>query len=370
MERMRAQAQRFGVEVVEGDVTRVEFGRRPFALFAGEHRYHARAVILATGASARWLGLDSETRLRGRGVSACAVCDGFFFRDQEVAIVGGGDTALQEALHLTRFARKVTVIHRRDALRASKILQDRARSEPKIQWMLGNQVAEVLGQERVEGVRLLATRTGALEVLPVQGLFVAIGHRPNTGPFKGQVDLDTDGYVIAKRHTETSVPGVFVAGDVRDRRYRQAITAAGEGAMAALDAEEFLTSENRADWATALASEEGVGTHEGALQAVQDTDMALTAGPAERAPKIIMYTTSWCPYCRKAKRYLAERGLPYEEIDIEQTPGAAEQVERWSDGYRTVPTFDIDGQIVVGFDLAALDRALASIAAKAALVEA
>jgi len=181
--------------------------------------------------------------LRGHGVSSCATCDGPFFRTQDLAVVGGGDTALEEALHLTRFASTVTVIHRRDTLRASRILQQRARANPSIAWALEQQVVEVLGDQLFDGVRLRSTHTGAASVLPVQGLFVAIGHRPKTELFTGQLALDTEGYLITRQHTATSVPGVFAAGDVSDRRYRQAITAAGEGCKAALDAEEYLTGE-------------------------------------------------------------------------------------------------------------------------------
>jgi thioredoxin reductase (NADPH) len=370
MDRMRRQALRFGAEPVEEDVTGVDFSGRPLTLWAGERAYRGRAVILATGASARWLGLPSETRLRGRGVSACAVCDGVFFRDQDVAVVGGGDTALEEALHLTRFARTVTVVHRRDALRASEILRDRARAKPKIAWALSREVAEVLGDERVEGVRLRAPRTGEEETLPVRGVFVAIGHRPNTDPFRGQVALDAEGYVVATRRTETSVPGVFVAGDVRDRRYRQAITAAGEGAMAALDAEEFLTGEIRTDWAATAPVGDGEAAADGAPVRIRDARVGNDGALPVQPPKIVVYTTSWCPYCREAKRYLEERGLPYEEIDIERTPGAAERVERWSGGYRTVPTFDAAGRIIVGPDLAALEEALRSATRDDALVPA
>jgi thioredoxin reductase (NADPH) len=249
MDQMREQAVRFGTELVEDDVTRVDFSTRPLTAFVGDQAYHGKAVILATGASALWLGLESEERLRGRGVSSCATCDGFFFRNQDIAVVGGGDTAMEEATFLTTFANKVTVIHRRDELRASKIMQDRARANPKIEWAFNKQVVDVLGEKTVEGVRVKDTRSGEESVLPVQGLFVAIGHRPNTDLFKGQVDMDEQGYILAKEHTSTNVPGVFVAGDVRDHRYRQAVTAAGEGCMAALDAQEYITGEIWTDWA-------------------------------------------------------------------------------------------------------------------------
>jgi thioredoxin reductase (NADPH) len=362
MDRLRRQAERFGVEILEENATRVDFSRRPFAAVAGDRAYRGRSAIIATGASARWLGLPSEQRLRGRGVSACAVCDGPFFRDRDVAVVGGGDTALEEAIHLTKFARRVTVVHRSRALRASKIMQDRARANPKIAWAPEREVAEVLGDGRVEGVRLRATRAGVDETLTVQGLFVAIGHRPNTDPFRGQVALDADGYVVAARHTETSVPGVFVAGDVRDRRYRQAITAAGEGAMAALDAAEFLTGEVPTDWATTVpAAAPAAAATNGRERSAPTAAVAAGESTAETARAVTVYTTSWCPDCRAAKRYLTERGIPYEEVDIERTPGAAARVEAWSGGYRTVPTFDVGGRIVVDFDRAALEEALAAV---------
>ncbi|HET8627973.1 MAG TPA: thioredoxin-disulfide reductase [Thermomicrobiales bacterium] len=249
MDQMRQQALRFGTELVEDDVTRVDFGQKPLTVYVGDDAYHGKAVIVATGASAIWLGLDSEERLRGRGVSSCATCDGFFFRGKEIAVVGGGDTAMEEATYLTQHASKVTVIHRRDALRASKIMQDRAFNNPKIAFVFDNVVEEVLGENAVEGVRLRNVKTGEESTLPVQGLFIAIGHRPNTEIFRGQLDMDEPGYIIAHEHTATNVPGVFVAGDVRDHRYRQAVTAAGDGCMAALDAQEYITGEIWTDWA-------------------------------------------------------------------------------------------------------------------------
>jgi len=249
MDEMRQQAVRFGTELVEDDVTRVEFRQQPLTVYVGDDAYHGKAVILATGASAIWLGLESEERLRGRGVSSCATCDGFFFRGKEIAVVGGGDTAMEEATYLTQHAEKVTVVHRRDQLRASKIMQERALKNPKIDFVLDSAVDEVLGENSVEGVRLRNLKSGEESTLPVQGLFVAIGHRPNTELFKGQIDMDEQGYIIAHEHTSTNVPGVFVAGDVRDHRYRQAVTAAGEGCMAALDAQEYITGEIWEDWA-------------------------------------------------------------------------------------------------------------------------
>jgi len=244
MSRMTNQAKRFGAVVIEEDVIKVDFSQKPFQITSGYEGYEvqtsAKAVIIATGASALWLGLEGEERLRGRGVSSCATCDGFFFRGKNVAVIGGGDTALEEAHYLSGLAKSVTVVHRRDELRASKIMQDRARANPKISWALGNHVEDVVGDERVEGLRVRHAETGETQTIPVDGVFVAIGHRPNTEIFKGQIELDDQGYVVAKHHTQTNVPGVFVAGDVRDHRYRQAITAAGEGCMSALDVEEYL----------------------------------------------------------------------------------------------------------------------------------
>ena len=247
VERMRRQASRFGAEILDDNVTAVDFGRRPFELATGTHgRFRAEAVIVATGATARWLGLPSEQRLLGHGVSACATCDGFFFKGKELVVVGGGDTAMEEALFLTRFATKVTVVHRRDRLRASPIMQERARRHAKIALRFHAEVAEVLGDGTVQAVRLRDTRTGATEELAVGGLFVAIGHAPATDLFRGVLDLDPQGYVRVHDGTRTSVEGVFAAGDVRDHRYRQAVTAAGDGCMAAIDAQRWLEEQEAA----------------------------------------------------------------------------------------------------------------------------
>ena len=240
MNQMRAQAERFGSEHLYDMVTKVYFTTRPLKVWVGDTLHESRTVILSTGASARWLGLDSEQRLQGRGVSACATCDGFFFRDQEIAVVGGGDSALEEATFLTRFASKVTLIHRRDEFRGSKIMRERALANEKVEVAWNSVVDEILGEDGVTAVRLKDTKTGALLELPVTGVFMAIGHDPNTEIFKGHVDTDGDGYIIVGETTETNVPGVFAAGDVVDKRYRQAITAAGQGCAAALDAEKFL----------------------------------------------------------------------------------------------------------------------------------
>ncbi len=241
MDRFRAQAKRFGTTFIDANVTRVDLGTRPFVLELGaEGTVTAEAVIVATGANARWLDLPSEQRLRGHGVSACATCDGFFFKNQPLALVGGGDSALEEATFLTKFATKVTVIHRRSALRASVIMQERARANPKIAFQFDSVVEEVLGDGKVTGVRVRHLPSGKLTELPVGGLFVAIGHDPASEPFRGQLELDEKGYIQVHEHTRTSVPGVFAAGDVLDHRYRQAVTAAGLGCMAALDAERYL----------------------------------------------------------------------------------------------------------------------------------
>jgi thioredoxin reductase (NADPH) len=237
----RKQAERFGARIVDAGVDRVELGSRPFRLWADGVEYRAQAVIVATGAEAIWLGIESETRLRGRGVSACATCDGFFFRDKEIAVVGGGDSALEEALYLTRFASKVHLIHRRDAFRGSKIMQDRAATHPKIELHLNRTVEEVLGTDHVEAIRLLKTDGPGEECLAIQGLFVAIGHRPNVAVFRDWLEMDKKGYLRNDGATTASnIDGVFVAGDVDDHRYRQAVTAAGEGCRAAIDAERWL----------------------------------------------------------------------------------------------------------------------------------
>jgi thioredoxin reductase (NADPH) len=249
MQAMRDQAERLGVRIVMDEVTGARLAADAAAAAAQGHELslamgeplRARAVIVATGASARYLGLPSEKQLIGRGVSACATCDGNFFRDQPVGVVGGGDTALEEALYLARLASSVTIIHRRDAFRASKIMADRALANPKIKVCWDHVVAEVLdvAANSVTGVRLRHVKSGALTDLPLQGLFIAIGHTPNTAPFKGQLELDADGYIVT-RHTRTNLPGVFAAGDAQDRHYRQAVTAAGSGCMAALEAERYL----------------------------------------------------------------------------------------------------------------------------------
>ena len=239
---MRAQAERFGTTYLTTDVDAVDFtSGSPFAITVGDDVYRSRTVIISTGATARWLGVPHEQRLIGRGVSSCATCDGFFFRDAELVVVGGGDSAMEEATFLTKFASKVTVVHRRSELRASKVMQERAFKNDKIEFVWNAEVAEVLGDEAVEGVLLRDTESGSEKKFPAQGLFVAIGHDPATELFRGQLELDEQGYIkVAEPTTRTSVPGVFAAGDVVDHVYRQAITAAGMGCKAAIDAEHLL----------------------------------------------------------------------------------------------------------------------------------
>ena len=244
MTEMRAQAERFGTELVRGDVTTLDLSRRPFTIATSEGVHHARALILATGASARLLGLPSERALMGHGVSTCATCDGYFFRDKPIVVVGGGDSAMEEATFLTKFASQVTLVHRREAFRASKIMQDKARANPKIAFELDTVLEEVkdTGQGVVTSVVLRNVKTNAAKELSVDGVFIAIGHTPNTGLVTGQLELDANGYIVPKRGTETSVRGVFACGDVQDHVYRQAVTAAGSGCMAAIDSERYLES--------------------------------------------------------------------------------------------------------------------------------
>lgn len=253
MAKFREQAERFGAQIEDVDVDRVDFSSRPFQLWARGTEYRAEAVIVATGASALWLGLESEARLRGRGVSACATCDGFFFRDKQIAVVGGGDTALEEALFLTRFASHVNLLHRREQLRGSRIMQDRVLANPKITLHTNTVVEEVLGDAKVEGLRVRNTATGAERVMASDGLFVAIGYRPNTEAFADWLDVDEKGYLVVHDETASKIEGVFIAGDVHDHRYRQAVTAAGDGCKAAIDAERWLESQGVTEVRTAAA---------------------------------------------------------------------------------------------------------------------
>jgi thioredoxin reductase (NADPH) len=243
MSDFRRQAERFGAEFITDDVTRVDLSSRPFGVFVGDDEYRARSVIVATGASARWLELPSEQRLKGRGISACATCDASFFRDKDIYVVGGGDTAFEEALFLAKFASRVHLVHRREDFRASRIMVDRAEAQDKIDFVLNAAVDEVLGEQKVEGLRLRNTATEETWEVQADGLFVAIGHVPNTALFVDTLDHDANGYLVTKPgSTATNIPGVFAAGDVQDHTYRQAVTAAGSGCMAALDAERYLAS--------------------------------------------------------------------------------------------------------------------------------
>ena len=243
MAEMRLQAERFGTDVMQGNVERVDVNRRPFSIaFADGRTITTDALIVATGASARWLEIGVDRKLSGRGVSTCATCDGYFFRGKPIAVVGGGDSAMEEAIYLTRFATKVTVIHRRDSLRASKIMQDKAFANPKIEFIWDSEIADIKDVERgeVTGIDVRNLKTSKLTHLPLDGVFVAIGHTPNTALFRGQLELDEAGYILTHHGSKTSCPGVFAAGDVQDHVYRQAITAAGSGCMAAIDAERYL----------------------------------------------------------------------------------------------------------------------------------
>ena len=253
MAKFRAQAERFGARLIDVDIDRVDFSSRPFRIWARGIEYRGQAVIVATGASALWLGLDSETRLRGRGVSACATCDGFFFKDREIAVVGGGDTAFEEATYLTRFATKVHLLHRRDTFRASKIMVDRAIAHPKIEIHPNVAVEEVVGAEKVRGVKLRDTQTGDVSDLDIEGLFIAIGYEPNTAAFRDWLEVDEKGYLVVRDETHSKIDGVFIAGDVHDHRYRQAVTAAADGCKAAIDAERWLEAQGITEAATATA---------------------------------------------------------------------------------------------------------------------
>ena len=253
MLKLREQAERFGSRLIDVDLERIDLSARPFHLWADGKEYTADSVIVATGASALWLGLDNETRLRGRGVSACATCDGFFFRGKAVAVVGGGDTALEEATFLTRFATSVTMIHRRDQFRGSKIMVQRAQDNPKVTTRMNTEVIDVLGDQVVTGLRLRDTLTGLESDEPMDGLFLAIGYKPNTDVFKDWLTVDDKGYLVVHDETGSDVEGVFIAGDVHDHRYRQAITAAADGCKAAIDAERWLESQGLAEAITASA---------------------------------------------------------------------------------------------------------------------
>lgn len=243
MDKFEKQAQRFGAEMLQEDAISVDFSQRPFTVRTDTGEYRSHAVIIATGASAKWLGLAKEKHLQGRGVTACATCDGFFFKGKDVVVVGGGDTAMEEAVFLTRYVNHVTLVHRRNTLRASKIMQDRARNHPKINIVLESEVVDILGDESVRGATLRNIATGQETTVEVQGIFVAIGHKPNTDLFKDIINMDESGYIVPVEHTMTNIPGVFAAGDVTDHRYRQAVTAAGDGCRAAIDLEHWLENQ-------------------------------------------------------------------------------------------------------------------------------
>lgn len=240
MQKMIKQAEKFGATIVYEDATKVDFSKSPFKVWVNDKEYTAKSVIVATGASSMWLGLPSEERLRGKGISSCATCDGFFFRDKEIIVVGGGDSAMEEALYLTKFAKKVTMLIRSEKVRATQIMYDRAKANPKIMIELNKTVEEFIGDQRLTGVKVKDVKTNAVEERPIEGAFIAIGHKPNTEIFKGIIELDEKGYIVPVDQTLTKIPGIFVAGDVRDFRYRQAVTAAGMGCMAALDAEKYM----------------------------------------------------------------------------------------------------------------------------------
>ncbi len=242
MDAMKAQAKRFGVEIIQEFATKVELGGQPKKLLIGKQEYLTKTIIIATGASANWLGLDSEQRLMGNGVSSCATCDGFFFKDQEVVVVGGGDSAMEESLTLAKLASKVTLIHRRDKFRASKIMQERVLKNNKIEVIWDSEVLEVLGKDKVEGVKIKNIKTAKTKKIACQGFFVAVGHTPATALFKGSLEMDKTGYLVVKDNVKTAIDGVFAAGDVADPLYRQAVTAAGDGCRAALEVERYLES--------------------------------------------------------------------------------------------------------------------------------
>jgi len=250
MEMFRNQAERFGAQIMTADVTRVDLSQRPFGVWIGDEEHRAKSIIISTGASAKWLGLESETRLRGYGVSSCATCDGFFFRDRDLVVVGGGDTAMEEALFLARIASHVTVVHRRDEFRASRIMVERVLAHPKITVRWNAEVDSITGDGAVEGVVVRDTTSGALDTIPTAAVFVAIGHSPNTDLFVGQIDLDAAGYIITNG-TRTNIDGVFACGDVQDTIYRQAITAAGSGCAAAIDAERWVEAQSHGSAAAA-----------------------------------------------------------------------------------------------------------------------
>jgi thioredoxin reductase (NADPH) len=243
MQKFRDQAVKFGTKIIDKAVDKVDFKATPFKVWVGSDEYHAKSIIVATGASAMWLGLDNEQKLRGKGVSSCATCDGFFFKDKDIVLVGGGDVAMEDAIFLTKFVKSVKVLVRKDKLRASKIMQERVKKNPKIEFIWNTEVVDVLGENKVEGVKVKNNKTNEESEIACEGLFVAIGHKPNTEIFKDQLELDKKNYLVLKDHSMTSIEGVFGAGDVHDHEYRQAVTAAGMGCAAAIEAERWLESQ-------------------------------------------------------------------------------------------------------------------------------
>jgi thioredoxin reductase (NADPH) len=239
MTKIRKQAERFGAEIIESDFTQGDFSKTPFKIIAGEKEYIGKTIIIATGANAKWLGVKGEQEKIGHGVSVCAPCDGFFFKNKNIIVAGGGDSAMEEAMVLTGFASQVTIVHRREELRASEIMQRKVKENPKIKLMLNSEIIEILGEEKVTGVKIKSTKTNQISEIPIDGVFVAIGHTPNSKIFRG-IEVDDEGYIKVFEHSKTNIPGVFVAGDVHDKHYQQAITAAGFGAQAALEAEHWL----------------------------------------------------------------------------------------------------------------------------------
>lgn len=240
MKEMEDQAKRFGTEIINSEATRVNFKKNPFEISANNNSYFGKTCIIATGARAQWLGLESETRLKGKGISACATCDGFFFKNKDIIVIGGGDTAMKEALFLTKFVKSIKILARRDVLRASAIMIERVKKNKKITFLFNSEVKEFIGKEKLEGIKIINNKTKKEEILTIEGAFLAIGHKPNTEIFKSQIEIDENGYIVRKNNSQTSVEGVFASGDVHDHRYRQAVTAAGYGCEAAIDAMRYL----------------------------------------------------------------------------------------------------------------------------------
>ena len=339
MDAFEKQAARFETEIVAQSVTRVDLSERPFGVWAGDLEWRAKTLILATGASARWLGIPGEQKLRGRGVSACATCDGFFFRDRELVVVGGGDTAMEEATFLTKFASAVTLVHRRDEFRASKIMQERVHSNPKVEVVWDTVVEEVLGEGAVTGVRLRNVKSDEATEFATDGVFVAIGHDPNTDLVKGQVDLTDAGYVIVREPTTaTSVPGVFAAGDVTDVTYRQAVTAAGQGCKAAIDAERYLEDDRVRNHEMDQQASGKRGTNVAMMGDVTDGDFEERVLGSE-IPVLVDFWAEWCVPCHMVSPVVEEIGrdkgetLQVAKLNIDDNP---EVTRRF--GVMSIPT--------------------------------